>query len=202
MTPCGGAVEVGAGDRVAVVERVLAHDPRHVEEHTAADHPGLGLLDAALLRAERGHFAAVVAVPHVVLIEHVAEPVPLGAALERHHHQVVGGADAAMIEHAGIGVGPGAQHHVQRIDAPERRILALRALRAGVVEIERERDHLSLAHQPRRGDDVLRRRVVERADLVVRAPFAPVLVFLGSLAQVLPGDLLVHGDVCLPKKGE
>jgi hypothetical protein len=30
----------------------------------------------------------------------VAEPVPLRAALQRHHHHVVGGTDAAVIEHA------------------------------------------------------------------------------------------------------
>jgi hypothetical protein len=35
----------------AVLERVDALEPRHVEEHAAADHLALGLLDAALLRA-------------------------------------------------------------------------------------------------------------------------------------------------------
>jgi hypothetical protein len=40
------------------------------------------------------------------------EAVPLRAALQRHHHHVVGGADAALVEHAGIGVGAGAQHRV------------------------------------------------------------------------------------------
>ena len=160
----------------------------HVEEHAAADHLVLGLLDAALRRAERRHLAAVVAVPHVVLVEHVAEAVPLRAALQRHHHHVVGGADAALVEHAGIGVGAGAQHGVQRIDAAEHRILGLAALRAVVVEVERERDHLALLHQLRRGDDVLRPRVVERADLVVGAPLAPVLVLLGGVAEVLSRD--------------
>ena len=159
MTPCffGGVVEVLAGDAVAVVERVHALEARHVEEHAAADHLVLGLLDAALLRAGRGHLAAVVAVPHVVLIEHVAEPVPLRAALQRHGHHVVGGADAALVEHARIGVGAGADHGVDRIGAAHRRIVALGALRAGVIEVERERDHLALPHQPRGRDDVLRR---------------------------------------------
>ena len=181
-----GGVEVVVGDAVAVVERVDALVARHVEQHAAADHLVLGLLDAALLRAGRGHLAAVVAVPHPLLIEHVAEPVPLRAALQRHGHHVVGGADAALVEHAGIGVGAGADHGVDRIGAAHRRIFALGALRPGVVEVERERDHLAFLHQLRGGDDVLRAREVERADLVVRAPFAPVLVFLRSVAEVLP----------------
>jgi hypothetical protein len=57
--------------------------------------------------------------------------------------------------------------------------------RAELVEVEGERDHLALAHQLRRRDDILRLRIVERADLIVRAPFAPVLVLVGGLAKVL-----------------
>ena len=120
----------------------------------------------------------------------MAEPVPLRAALERHGHHVVGGADAALVEHAGIGIGAGADHGVNRIGAAHGRIIALGALRTGMVEIERERDHLALAHQARRRDDVLGLGVVERADLVVRAPLAPVLVFLRGVAQVLARDFL------------
>jgi hypothetical protein len=58
-----------------------------------------------------------------------------------------------------------------------------------MVEIERERDHLAFAYQLRRRDDVLRRRVVEGADLVVGSPLAPVLVLLRRFAPVLTGDL-------------
>ena len=181
-------------DGVPVGQDLHAERARHVEEHAAADHLVLGLLDAALLRAGRGDLAAVVAVPHVVLVEDVAEAVPLRAALQRHHHHVVGGADAAVVEHARVGVGAGAQHGVQRIDAAERRVLALRALRAVVVEVERERDHLALAHQARGGDDVLGRGVVQRADLVLRPPASPVLVLLGGVAQIVSGKLaLGHG---------
>jgi hypothetical protein len=109
--------------------------------------------------------------------------------LQGHHDHVVRSADAAMIEHARVRVGAGAEHHVQRIDPAERRVLALRALRAVLVEVERERYDLSLAHQLRRGDDIFRAGVVERADLVVRPPLAPVLEFLRGVAQVLAGDL-------------
>src|SRR6266581_2994644 len=185
----GRAVEVGAGDGVAVLEDFPAERARHVEEHAAADHPVLGLLDAAFLRAARGDFAAVVAVPHGVFVEHVAEPVPLRAALQGHHHHVVGRADAAMVEHARIGVGARAQHRMNGVDAPHRRVFALCALRAVVVEVESQRDHFALFHQPRRSDDVLGLRVVEGPDLVLGAPLAPVLVFLRSVAQILSGEL-------------
>ena len=146
----------------------------------------------------RGHLAAIVAVPHGVLIEDVAEPVPLGAALQRHGHHVVGGADAALVEHARIGVGAGAQHGVDRVGAAHGRIVALGALRPGMIEIERERDHLAFAHQLGGRDDVLRGGVIERPDLVVRAPFAPVLVFFGGIAQILPGQLLFRAGMGLP----
>ena len=185
----GGVVEVLVGDGVAVLEPLHALVARHVEEHAAADHLVLGLLDAALLRAERRDLAAVVAVPHVVLVEHVAEAVPLRAALQRQHHHVVGGADAALVEDAGVGVGAGAQHDVQRIDAAQGRVGRLGALRTFLVVVERQRDHLALLHQPGRGDDVFGLSVVQRADLVVRTPLAPVLVLLGGVAQVLAVEL-------------
>ncbi len=184
----GGLFQVLRCDRVAILKLFHAEGAGHVEEHAAADHPVLGLLDAALGGAEARHLAAVIAVPHVVLIEDVAEAVPLGAGLQRHHHDVVGGADAAFVEHAGIGVGAGAQHHVQRIDAAERRVFGLAALRTELVEVERQRDHLAFTHQLGSGDDVLGLRVIERSDLVVRAPLTPVLVFFRGLAKVLAGE--------------
>jgi len=191
----GGVVEILAGDAVAILERLLAERARDVEQNTAAHHLVLGLLDAAFLRAGRGHFTAIVAIPHVAFIEDVAEPVPLRAALERHGHHVVGGADAALVEHPGIGIGAGADHSVDRIGAPHRRIIALGALRTGMVEVKRKRDDLAFAHEPCCGDDIFRTRIVERADLVVRPPLAPVPVFFGRVAQVLACDFLGrHGD--------
>ena len=185
-----GQVEVGAGDARSRRRAMSMPSARGTSRNTPRPTMlALGLLDAALLRAGRGDLAAVVAVPHGVLVEHVAQAVPLRAALQRHHHHVVGGADAAVVEHARVGVGAGAQHGVHRVDAAHRRVLALRALRPVVVEVERERDHLALLHQARRRDDVLGLRVVERADLVVRAPLAPVLVFLRGVAEVLAGEL-------------
>ena len=191
----GGAVEVGRGDRVAVLEDLFAQGTRHVEEHAAADHSRLGLLDAAFLRPVGGDLAAVVAVPHGVLVEHMAQAVPLRAALQGHHDHVVRGADAAVVEHTRIGVGARAQHRVHRVDPAHRGVLALRALGAVVVEVEREGDDLPLFHQSRRGDDVLGPRVVQRADFIVGTPLAPVLVFLRGIAEILVGELARgHGN--------
>ena len=139
----------------------------------------------------RGDVAAVVAVPHVVVVHDVAEAVPLRAALQRHDDDVVGAADLAVVEHAGIGIGPGAGHHVDRVEAAERGILGLAALRAFLVVVQRERDDLALPHQSRRGDDVDGGGEVERADLVVLAPAAPVLVALRRLVHVLARQLAV-----------
>jgi hypothetical protein len=126
----------------------------------------------------------------------VAQAIPLRAALQRHHHHVVGGADAALVEHAGVGVGAGAQHGVHGIDAAHRRVFGFGALRTRVVEVQRKRNHLAGLDQLRGGDDVLRLGEVERADLVVRPPLAPVLVFFGGSAHVGARDLF-HGD-CFP----
>jgi hypothetical protein len=118
----------------------------------------------------------------------------LRAALQRHGHHVVGGADAALVEHAGISVRAGADHGVDRVGAAHRRIAALGALRTGVVEIERQRDDLAFAHEPCRGEDILGTGVVEGADLVVWSPLAPVLVFLGRVAKVLACDFSCRHD--------
>jgi hypothetical protein len=61
-----------------------------------------------------------------------------------------------------------------------------------IVEIERERDHLAFFDKLGGGDDVLRARVIERADLVIRPPFAPVFVFLRGRAQIVPRNLLIR----------
>ena len=59
-----------------------------------------------------------------------------------------------------------------------------------MVEIERERDHLAFLDQAGGGDDVFGAGVIEGADLVVRAPFAPIFVLFRGLAHVLAGDFL------------
>jgi hypothetical protein len=79
---------------------------------------------------------------------------------------------------------------VDRVGAAHRGVIALGALRTGVVEVERQRDDLAFAHEPCRRDDVLGAGVVERADLVVWSPLSPILVFLYGVAKVLTCDFL------------
>jgi len=67
-----------------------------------------------------------------------------------------------------------------------------------VIEVERQRNDLALFHQPGGRDDIFGAGVIERADLVGRAPFAPVLVFLGGGGHVFTGELAGrHGSVPL-----
>src|SRR5689334_7665750 len=68
-------------------------------------------------------------------------------------------------------------------------------LRTGAVEGDTERENLAGADQARRLYDVLGRHVIERADLVVLAPTAPVLELLRCLGDRLFADLDVHNAV-------
>jgi hypothetical protein len=91
--------------------------------------------------------------------------------------------------HAGIGVGPGAQHGVDRVEAADRREFGLAALRALLVVVEGERKYLAPADEAGGPDDVLGRRVVEGADLVVGPPLAPILEPLGRRFDIGLGQL-------------
>ena len=130
----------------------------------------------------------VVAVIGLVLVEHVAERVPMGGALHAQHQRVVGIADAVPVLPAGDGVGAGRQHLVDRIEAAAEQAV----LRAVGVERNAERKHLAGADQARRLDDVLRRDLVERSDVIVFAPAAPVLELFRRLGDRLLADLDVH----------
>src|SRR5215510_14551373 len=88
-----------------------------------------------------------------------------------------------------MGIRSRSQHGVDWVGATHRWILAFRALRAGMVEVEGERNHLALLHETRRGDNIFGRRVVECTDLVIRTPLAPVLVLFSCVTHVLTVDL-------------
>ena len=113
----------------------------------------------------------VMAVIGLVLVEHVAERVPVGGALHAAGQRVIGVADLLPVLLAGDRISAGRQHLVDRIEAAAEQAV----LRSAGVERDAEREHLAGADQARGLDDVLRRDVVERADLVVLAPAAPVL---------------------------
>ena len=65
-------------------------------------------------------------------------------------------------------------------------------LRAVAVERDAEREHFARADQACGLDDVFRRDVVERADLIVFAPAAPVAELLACFRDRLLSDLDVH----------
>ena len=129
------------------------------------------MLDAEHGEAARVDQLGVVAVIGLVLVEDVAERVPMRRALHAQHQRVVGVTDLVPVLLAGDGVGAGRQHLVDRVEAAAEQAV----LRAGLVERDAEREHLAGPDQARGLDDVLRRDVIERADLVVLAPAAPVL---------------------------
>ena len=58
-------------------------------------------------------------------------------------------------------------------------------LRSAIIEIQRQRKHLSLADKSRCFHDVFRRNVVERADFVFRTPAPPIAQPLGRGGYVL-----------------
>ena len=185
----GALVEFVVGDALAVLHPFHAAEARDVEQHAAADHLVLGMLDAEHGEAARVDQLGVVAVIGLVLVEDVAERVPMRGALHAQHQRVVGVADLVPVLLAGDGVGAGGEHLVDRVEAAAEQAV----LRAVAVERDAEREHLAGADQARRLDDVLGRDVVERADLVVLAPAAPVGQLLRGLGDRLFADLDVHG---------
>ena len=166
-----------------------AAEARDVEQHAAPDHLALGILDAEHGKAARVDQLGVVAVIGLVLVEDVAERVPMRGALHAQHERVVGVADLVPVLLAGDGVGAGGQHLVDRVEAAAEQAV----LRPGAVERDAEREHLAGADQACGLGNVLRRDVVERADLVVLAPAAPVRQLLGGLGDRLFANLDVHG---------
>ena len=119
-------------------------------------------------------------------------------ALHAEVERVVGVADLVPVLLAGDGVGAGREHLVDRIEAAAEQA----GLRAVAVERDAEREHLAGADQACGLDDVLGGDVVERADLVVLAPAAPVLELLGGFADRLLPDLDVHGLALVPDRSQ
>jgi len=105
---------------------------------------------------------------------------PMRGALHAEVQRVVGIADLVPVLLAGDRVGAGRQHLVDRVEAA--RTGRLRAL---AIERDSEREHLAGLDELRRVRDVLRRDVIERADVVVLAPAAPVGELLGGLLDRL-----------------
>src|SRR5579864_5801066 len=184
----GAFVELVVGNAFAVGHPLDAAEARDVEQHAAADHLVLGMLDAEHVETLGIDQPGVVAVIALVLVEDVAERIPVGGALHAQHQRVVGIADAVPVLAAGDGVGAGRQHLVDRIEAAAEQAV----LRAVGVERNAERENLAGANEACRLDDILRRDVVERSDVIVLAPAAPVLQLFRRLGDRFLADLDVH----------
>src|SRR5260221_5172689 len=109
-------------------------------------------------------------------------------ALDAEHQRIVGVADLVPVLLAGDGVGAGRQHLVDRVEAAAEQS----GLRAFAVERNAEREHLAGLDQAGGLGDVLGSHVVERADVVILAPTAPVRQLLGGLLDRLLADFDVH----------
>ena len=101
-----------------------------------------------------------------------------------------------MVERAGPGVGARAGHHVDRIEPAHGGVLGLGALGTVLVVVEAHRHDLALLNQLGGGDDVVFGCVVERADLVIGSPLAPVLVLLGVFFEDFVGDAHIAVWIC------
>ena len=71
------------------------------------------------------------------------------------------------------------------------------ALRTVLIEIKPQRKRFALAHERCGGNEVIGLDVIERADFVIRSPFAPVFQTLGrrlygAHCDVLLNDILRH----------
>src|SRR6185312_5502379 len=84
---------------------------------------------------------------------------------------------------ASDGVGSGGQHGVNGIEA----IAPQSVLRAIAVKIQRQRENLSLANQRGRIENFFWRDIIERANLIFRAPASPIFQLLGSSIDIFQG---------------
>src|SRR5262249_46015195 len=182
----GALVELVVGNGFTVLEPVDAAEARDVEQHAAPRHLVLGMLDSQHVQPFCIDQLCVIG---LVLVEDVPERIPVSRPLHAQIQRVVGIADLVPVLPAGDGIGAGRQHLVDRIEAPSEQA----GLRAVAVERDAERKHLADADQTGGLDDILGPDVVERADLIILAPAAPILELLRSLSD----RLLAHFDVHL-----
>ena len=190
LAHCRGPVQVFGINSLARFEPLLALVARDVEQHAARDNLVLGVLHAVLLGAGAVDVVGFVAVVHLAPVQDVGERVPLRGALQRHGHRIVGVLDVGQVVlGADTHVAAVLQHEVDRVEAPERP-----GLRPVVVERNGKRKDLALFDEAGRIHDLLRGDVVERPELIVVAPPAPVLVLVGERLHVVHREMFRHGS--------
>src|SRR5262249_6004333 len=157
----------------AVLQPVDLAKASNVEQHATAHHLVLGVLDPEDVEALGVDQFGVVSIVTFVFVEDVAKRIPMRRALHAQHQRVVGITDLVPVLLSGDGVGARGKHLMDGIEAPPKQT----SLRTLAIKWNPERENLAGADQARGLDDVLRRYVIERTDLVVLAPAAPIFQF-------------------------
>src|SRR5581483_3172517 len=175
------AGQVFTADGVARVQPVDTLVLGDVEED-ATGHELVGVvLDAVDVGALAADPLLLVAVVHVAVVEDVGQRIPLGARLERHVHGVVRVAQAGQVVLVAVGgVAAVLQHHVDGVHPPEAAVLG-----AELVVRQGAGDDLARLDEGGRVRAALGVDVVDRAQLVVRAPAPPVAIPVGDLEHLL-----------------
>src|SRR5215831_1439597 len=148
----GAFVEFVVGNTLAVGQPFDATIARDVEQHAAADHPVLGVLDAEHVEALGIDKLGVVTVVTLFFVEDMAERIPMRGALHAQHQRIVGIADFVPVLPARDRVGAGGEHLMDRIKAAAEQS----GLRAVAVERNAERKNLAGANEACGFDNVLR----------------------------------------------
>ena len=120
----------------------------------------------------------------------MGQRVPLCGALERHGHGVVRVLKIGdMVLRADADIPAILEHEVDGIKASERA-----GLRTLVVKRDGQGDDLALLDQLGSVDEFLRSNIIEGAKLIVRSPFAPILVFRGQGLHIVHRELFRHSS--------
>src|SRR5690606_16713241 len=122
------------------------------------------------IQAGRIYQLGIVPVIRLVLVEDVAQSIPMRSALHAEHDGVVSISNLIPVLLTCDCIGAGRQHLVNGVEASAEEP----RLRAFGVERNAKCKDFSLANSLGRLDDQLRRDEVQRADLVFLAPSPPV----------------------------
>src|SRR5262245_12330270 len=135
----GALIELVIRNALTILHPFHTAEARDIEEHAAANHFVLGVLDAEDRKATRVDQLGVVAVVGLVLIEDVAEGFPVLGPLHAQGQRVVGLADLVPVRLARDRISASGEHLMDRIEAPAEQA----SLRTGAVEGYAKRENLA-----------------------------------------------------------
>src|SRR5215207_7605814 len=128
----------------------------------------LCLLDSVLFRPVSAHELGAVPIPHIGVIEHVAERIPMSSPVERKGQDVICVLYVHLILYAVGGVNPRSKHRVDGIEPTQ----AAR-LRTVGIEINGQGKCLALCNELCGLHDLLRGYKIKCSDFIVFAPTVP-----------------------------